>query len=431
MSSTTEALTPAKPARSVRKIIVRSVLAIVVLGGGLTVWRLTSLRGLPNIPPPFDRERDGVIDLRPEDNAFTYYVRAHERYRDTQPTSMLASYTDWLQVDQAQLKFVDDNREALDIWLEGTKRDRGFYHQPKTLTFMTMLPAVQSLRNFCRAANLVGFRYEHEGDYAKAWEWYRANLRASRHSGQHGVAIERLVGVAIYASTSPNVRRWAENPKVTTAQVKQALQEVLEIEALTGSPRNLICAEYFSCMNSLEDATIRTQVLDGSYLDGSGQQPSFKSKVKVRAIAAYGALRREPERSKRVIQLVVSNWLTVADLPAPECLKLLKMHKDLPLFDTLEATSLMPLDELASWFDTTIFARMYMPGWGNIDRALVRDEQTRAALIVHLAEQVYTREKGKPPATPQDLVGSYLQALPAGFDPNDATIPTTVKPAGR
>ncbi len=430
MATGTEAATETKPARSLRSRIVRVSLAIVAVLFGAFAYRLTSLRGLPDITPPFDPERDGVVDIRPEDNAFTYYFRAQEKCRDIQSQDIPTTYSNWSEVDQKHFKFIDDNREALGIWFEGTTRERSVYIQPNTFNIMTELPALLSLRNFCHAANLVGYRHEHEGDYAKAWKWYRAALRASRHSGQNGAAIERYIGNAIYAITVPNVIRWAENPRVATDQLKQALKDVFEIDALTGSVRNLIRAEYFNYINSLENSSIRGEALDNLFINASNSTSTFKTKTKARLVAAYGAIRREPKRSKRVFQLVTANWLSAADLPAAERLKLLKMHNELPLYDSPECAKSMRPNELASWYQTTLFARMYLQNWNLLERAMLRDEQTRAALIVHLAEQIYTREKGKSPATPQDLVGPYLQALPAGFDSTGAAIPL-VKPAAR
>ena len=60
---------------------------------------------------------------------------------------------------------------------------------------------------------------------------------------------------------------------------------------------------------------------------------------------------------------------------------------------------------------------MFFPIWKNIEAARARDERNRAGLIVHLAEQLYRRERGEQPASPQDLVGPYLKALPAGYIP--------------
>ena len=55
-----------------------------------------------------------------------------------------------------------------------------------------------------------------------------------------------------------------------------------------------------------------------------------------------------------------------------------------------------------------------LPAIDNLDK-VEKNRSIQAALVVYLAEQLYTRENGHPPDSPQQLVGPYLKALPEGF----------------
>ena len=76
-----------------------------------------------------------------------------------------------------------------------------------------------------------------------------------------------------------------------------------------------------------------------------------------------------------------------------------------------------PVDqELARWFETTRYAKELLSPWKNVENnALAREEAGRPDLIVHLAEQLYKREKGHEPTRVEDLVGPYLKAIPPGY----------------
>ncbi len=431
MATETKATAETKPARSLRSRVIRVLLAIVVFLVGAFVYRMTSLRGLPEIPPPFDHERGGFIHINPEDNAFTYYARAHEQLKGIEPGTMKGVYSDWLDVDPTHLAYADDNRQALETWFEGTKRTRAVYHQPGTVNFATEVPVTLTVRNISRSANLIGYRHEHEGDLAKAWDWYRANLRASRHVGQDGEIIGRCVGIAVYHATSSAAIHWSKNTKVTIPQLKRALNDVLEINALTVSRRDLVRTAYFSLTNSLEDHNGRERLLEVSLSNlATPAPPTFVRSIKIKAMTAYGALKREPERSRRVIRLEVANWLAAADLPTSELAKRAVQVKELTLYEPSPGeTPPLSLDDLAAWFDTTLYAKLDAYMWVGLDRALSRDEQSQAALIIHLAEEIYTRENGKPPKAAQDLVGTYLKKLPVGFDPSGSATSPAPKPA--
>jgi hypothetical protein len=360
--------------------------------------------------------KHGTIDIPKDENAFTFYILASEQLKGKVPGSLGTTYQSWPLVPEDQIAYLVTNKAAIATWLEGTKRERACYHQPGKGGFFTMLPAVQEIRSFARMANLLATREMSAGKYDKAWEWFRANLRASRHCGQHGFVIQRLVGIACYASSISLIRQWAEDPKVDAKLLRQALNELIAITRMTAPITDAIYTEYYAVTNSLNDPKQRELSL---FQDYSGKALTFGESMRRRATMASGVLLHEPERSRRVVCLMVANWLSAADLPAVERLKLLKKYGQLPLYEhTTGPSPALTNEALGKWCDSTLYARITMSSWDNIEKANVRDEAQQAALVVHLAEQIYLREKGKEVTSANDLIGTYLEALPVGYVPN-------------
>ena len=407
-----------------RRIVLGCVILAIAATGSFMLLRATSLHGLPDIGDPFDVAHYGMVEIPTNQNAYTYYVRAHEQLDQNYPKEIESVYTDWTKVTDSERSYLEKNRKALMIWLEGTKRDRGIYCQPGAITFETLLPADDSLRMFCRLGNLEACRLEHKNDTTNAWIWLRANLRASRHCGKDGTIIERLAGIAIYAATSKQVMSWANNPKVDAKQLRYALEDVLAINEMTPDDAESLRLEYFGMMNSLSDPIIRNH----SYSQpDSSLKSSFAATIKYRVGTTLGVLIHEPERSRRVVRLVMANWLAAANLPASERAKRLTQSGTLFLYLPNQGEEpLFSLKDLERWFDSTVYAKEFLCAISNFDRALSRDEQCRAALIIHLAEQLYIREHGKPPGSVDELVGPYLKSLPGGYTPSgESTSPGT------
>ena len=140
--------------------------------------------------------------------------------------------------------------------------------------------------------------------------------------------------------------------------------------------------------------------------------------------AALSLASREPERSRRVVRLIFANWLTACDLPV-EARPPLATGTDLGLYrvgpDAPEAARALPAAQVQRWFDSTIAARLLLPGNQYALSALDRDRVTFETMIIRLAEEHYRREHGGFPGRYTDLVdGGYLDELPPGY----ADLPT-------
>ena len=405
---------PDPPSRGGRRALAVSILLVVLVTGSVFLVRATSLRGLPAIPEPFDTRACAVIPIPDDENAFTFFRRATDRFvgKESDVESGSGSYTSWSQIPPESLRSLEQNRESLDLWLEGTKRDRAVYIQPGSVTIETLLPVTQRLRTFTKLASLKAMRLRLDGDHVGAWAWIRANLRSGLLAGQNGFPIERLVGISLYGDASAQARHWAGDPGVNAKLLRRALDDVLAAEAIAPDYARIIHYEYYSLMNTLDDPAMTGRAL----MSTPPGRRTWRDSARLRLMPAYAILRREPERSRRLIRLMIANMLSACELPAEErarrsiAVGWMNLYRSAP-----DGPTPIAPEDLAAWYETTLYAKPLLQGSWNIEATRRREESARSALIVHLAERLYEKERGRPPSSPEELVGPYLKALPAGY----------------
>lgn len=83
------------------------------------------------------------------------------------------------------------------------------------------------------------------------------------------------------------------------------------------------------------------------------------------------------------------------------------------------ASRALPPAELSRWLDSSLLAGRFYRGIGKFHPQIDRERSRQARLVVHLASELYRRERGEPPPSPEALVGPYLKALPERFDAGD------------
>jgi len=145
--------------------------------------------------------------------------------------------------------------------------------------------------------------------------------------------------------------------------------------------------------------------------------------------------RREPERSRRVIRLVMSNWLAYFDLPPKD-----RPKPDLNTISRYDFYSFGPEapakarvlspEALGQWLDTTHDAQVLLRML-DLSRLRIDEWANRRDLLILLGTQLYRRDHGTEPPTPEALVGPYLKSLPDEFpnDGRDDAIPRAGKAA--
>jgi hypothetical protein len=416
-SERADAIVRVSKTRRTLRLVLASAFLMVAGVGSVFLWQFTTLSGLPDIGDPFDVAKYARVEIPADENAYTFYQRAYEMSKGINcPRSMAGNYSDWNLVDADQLKYLEDSRAAMAVWLEGTRRTRAVYIQPGEATVETLLPVTQESRNFARRMNLQAFKLQHEGDLAGSWTWVRANLRTSRHMGMNGFLIERLVGNAIFTTASKQANVWADDPRVDASMLRNALDDVLALDALDRSPTHVVRSEYFSAMSALRNQATSERMLMFTP-SAPPQHPTWKQKMGERIASLIATLRHEPERSRRVSRLITANLLSACDLPPEERKQRVRQFGKLTLLAPAPGDqSAISLEELARWFESTRYAKELLSPWLNVEQnALARDETARAGLIIHLAEQLYKREKGREPTSVEELVGPYLKVIPQGY----------------
>jgi len=407
-------------ARGRRRVALLTLYLLLGGVGGGFGWRAVSLNGLPDVGDPFDVRAELAVDVPEAENAFVLYRQAGAKLKKLEGVDprALPGFAGWAKAHPAVRRWAGANREAMDLFRRGSERPRALYFRPGVITFETRLEAVQGLREFARLAPMEAARLEEAGDLAGAWGWYRAVLRSSRHIGSHGTLIQGLVGASMLVAVGGRMTTWSADPRVDAPLLRRALRDVLDCAAMSPPASDMLKLEYLSIMKAIE----RPRSVPGSELvDGTLWYRHLAGVTR-----AEWYLRREPERSRRVIRLAFANWLAQCDrLPA----KRPAIGKEAgDLFDAdpsaPEAARALSPGAVREWLKTTRMASYYLPAFSAFQRAMDRDRRTLAGLKVTLAEQLYLREHGRPPKTLGALVGPDLPGLPEGFEAGDPPIST-------
>ena len=226
---------------------------------GVTIWRMRSLDGLPDVGDPFDvAEARRPVEIPDADNAFVAYAAAKAKLGNPPNPIDEARMTllwdavwnneikplTWSSASPGLRDYLEAKRAALEIWREGSGRRDALYHQPGRMKIDTRLSLIQDAIHFAGMATLEGSRLEDAGKRDEAWDWYRAILRSSRLIGRHGGLVQRLYGERIHALAVRCILRWAADPRVGAGQLRRALHDTLTADALTPPVSEAIKIDY-------------------------------------------------------------------------------------------------------------------------------------------------------------------------------------------
>ena len=366
------------------------------------LYRGYRIAKLPVIDEPFNLTEFGTVTLTPEENGADLYRSAIALYRRGQwsiDDFEKALDGGWEQTSEPIRQWVDDNAAALDEWRLATEREQTLFIQPKEMRFDTQLEHVQKMREFSRLVQLRAAKELHDGNVEEAWKWLRAEYRSSRHSGQHGVLIGRLVGCAIHNAVTRKMIAWAEDPRVDAEQLRTALAALDHDWSLTAPQSASLKAEYLVMKEVIErlghdrDALKKLGVLDQ---DAAGSFPFL-----------WG----EPEYSQRALRLVFENLLTQIDKPLRDRTKRVGIFK---LFEP--APGVVPpitTERLNAAVFAHSYVRLLLPALDSCDNAIQREAAQQQTLMLSLASQLYHRQHGDWPTKLDDLVPDILPKLPA------------------
>jgi len=399
----------------------------------VAIWaplrRRSQLAGLPDVGEPFDvaaiRAPGRVADDR---NAFVFYRQAVERFRDmnkAESASFESANLAWSRADELFRGWVRENDEAISLLCTGAAQPDFALESPGGTTVQVQ---AESASNGALAARLgwIGtaalFKAEKlqaGGDHAGAWILLKAVVRASRHvEWATPTAQGRTHGIMMVQYARAPVAGWAKDTSVSAALLRQALDDVTAAEALTPPLSTFYRQEYLGALGSL-----------------TNQQPFFAARARVHhdrapwhlfsiapALEAY--LDGEPERSRRVLNLLVANDLawcdrSVADQP-PVAVPRLRIFEPDPTAPAA-ARALAP-DELAKWADSSLIAPSLTWRLGEIEKWERVDRWSMSALFEAVSVSLFTKEKGHPPASPAAALRHYRPA-PGDTPDRDETKP--------
>ena len=414
-----------EPSMGRRRRWVLLVGALALAGStAFLTWWTTTLMGLPDIGDPFDVAAFTDSPVPNDENAFVLYKQAVDRLTD-EPSDM--TY-DWSKAGTVERGWLARNREAMELWRRGSERPESLYIPVKSLTISTQLTVAQEIRQFPRLARLEAGRLEAEGDLEGAWRWYRAIFRSSRHLGRKSTIIERVIGSQLHDQACRQLTRWANDPRITPALLRRALDAAIADYATTGPLSDNLKVEYLVFLTTYNDTDQVWKCLNDQNVVGASKPAWFARDLNLFRLSK--GFKNEPERSRRVARLIFANLLATCDLPPerrppidcslphPDPSAKYSLVDLCALDDSAPASArALPPAKILQWFHTTLFASQILPAFSPLIKAIDREQTTQANLIIALANRLFEIERGQPAETVEELVGPYLNVLPEGFKP--------------
>jgi hypothetical protein len=296
-------------------------IAPAVAAGALAIWWLNSLNGLPDIGDPFDVAAFCARRIPDDQNAFTFIRRAAERltpWPDLPLTVLRSAPTvSWSKADPKLQAWVEANRQALELYQMGAEQaDASLDLTGDPLTSFD--GSAVNPGELAELALLEGSRRQESGDLAGAWDCYRAVLRATAHAARRE-SIQQMRVSAAFRWLGQRLAAWVADPRTTIPQLRAALDEARKAEPRPDWDAYALKVRYLQTMRELDRpmSPYDRQEIEGerTYRLGDWQVPAA---VIESGEAARRFLRREPERSRRVVRLVYAHWLAHVETREPQ-----------------------------------------------------------------------------------------------------------------
>ena len=303
-----------------RRRALTTAAVLVAMIAAPSLWWAAQLTGLPDIGDPFDVEAFRSFTIPDDRNAFVLYRQAADRLKPLIASSKaqeqaIKLHVPWSQADPAVHRWVEDNREAMALFRQGTERPDA--RDPDLPSDPDSRKTGPALRSFHELALLEASRLEEQGDMAGAWTWYRAALRATDHVSLRGTVFMRIRAAGRNGLIRRRVSTWAADPRTTPALIRRALDDVVACGVFTPSDPYTIKVGYPWDEIELDSPDNPGRQLLFLRLNANLGSLAYQlDSDQVRALAdAWRFWRREPERGRRVMRLAIANWLAYYDLP--------------------------------------------------------------------------------------------------------------------
>ncbi len=303
-----------------RRRVLTAAAVLVAMIAAPVVWWFIQLFGLPDIGDPFDVQEFRSFTIPEDRNAFVLYRQAADRLKpQVMPSEAQEQKIDlraaWSQADPLVRRWVEANREAMELYRRGTERPDAL--EPELPSNPDSYRMMEALRSFQSLALLEASRLEEPGDMAGAWSWYRAALRAADHISLRGTVFRRMIADRWKSEIRQRIATWTIDPRTTPEMIRRALDDALACGAFTPSDSYSLKLQYpldEIMLNRPENPGRQLLILTlTAKLSSQAYQPDSDQ---TRALAdGWRFWRREPERSRRVLRLAFANWIAYYDLP--------------------------------------------------------------------------------------------------------------------
>jgi hypothetical protein len=415
------------------------VILLVVAGPIFAIWWLNSLNGLPDIGDPFDVGEFRALRIPENQNAFTFLRQAGAKLTPAPEWPRAMDRSDptdvWSEASPKLRAWVEANRAALALFLRGADLSDGI-SRPAGQGYSRDYSLINP-RELVNLALLEGARRAETGDLAGAWECYRGVLRTLTHLRRRGDIYERWIADSMQTALQKGLATWAADPKTTIPQVRRALDEVLEARPRPEWEAFSLKLSYLDLTRDMDAPVdyVHRAIAEGRTYRLAGLEIPVEFSAYLYPVHRF--LKREPERSRRVLRLIFANWLAHLEVPElrgnrPAVRAVLTFGRgtsSLSLYPTSPnappAARAVPPLTVASWMVTTLDLRSF--SWANMwTQVHFQELRSYRLLVVSLAEELYRRERGAMPPSDEALVGTYLKALPedGSAELDDGTAPT-------
>jgi hypothetical protein len=425
----------ARRARQISRLLSILGFALFLGAGVFWVWRQASLLALPDVGDPFDVAAMEAGAPTADHDAFAIFGQARRKLipRPELPKAVLNAgpTVGWSNADPKLRQWVELNREALNLFKQAAEQDdgRGHTRHETVATYEHVY-----LGFFVWLALLESSRLEEQGDIAGAWEWHRAVIGMRAHIMRRGTAFERLFACYHTAPLRGGIAQWAANPKTQASDLRRAVADCNANEPRPEWESSSLKVDYMLAIGELERSGPARGISDDEMRDIRFGGEPLPPNLAESAVVFRRFLIREPERSRRVLQLVFANWLAHVDCaderqqkPAVRA-KFLSGSIDSTVFlyptgkAAPAAASRIGPERLAEWLMTAPDAKRILCQWPW--PSLSRQERGEFhGLRVVLAEELYRREHGHSPSE-DELAATYLKGSPddgtADFDDGTA-----------
>ena len=296
----------------------RQLLFVVLICGGsfllvacgAFIWRSAGLFGLPDVGDPFDVAAFRSFRVPEDQDAVVLFRQAAAKVPSLPvvPIQVIRNGpgVGWSQADPRLREWAQANRDALELFRQGTDRPDGIPHPSfdwkDNDQYLNLGPLVW-------LALLEGARSEEQGEMAAAWMWYRTVLRMRVHVMRRGSVYQRLFADRLSSGLQSRIASWAADRRTDGALLRRALEEVRAFEPKPEWDSFSLKVDYLVMMSELDSPD--SWVHQGDDEDNDFRIGGEKLPPNLAASLHSGRqfLANEPERSRRVLRLAYTNWL--------------------------------------------------------------------------------------------------------------------------